>query len=364
MRKQEEEKKPYNSEAIRKFMGWLIEDRKIEGAESDWQFKMMPQITPEKLEEAIQALPADDAASVEEFFNLRGESQKRGHKKLSKRELKELKEKTVEAVRKLAQIKYLMIYDYSRVMYLISKIAEKIDKGNINMSDVECVQYLLAFVTIIQNGPKLAIEKSPQLVYRAIDRNYINEYKALLEVYSLLKEQPGKPIKMQIIKSAFEALRFKDLEEVKEKFGIPSSEETGMEIFFKDFEKMDPKDQEVLRRHYPIQNSKKMPGNALFDYGQIRDFKERVFTRGRWLVTTRLATGAELQVDDFMQEMDKIIREPNWPTKLEDYLSGEKETIVVSSGIKTFNLYEIGGLKFSDPEEIDLIYLALKHGYA
>ena len=58
-------------------------------------------------------------------------------------------------------------------------------------------------------------------------------------------------------------------------------------------------------------------------------------------------------MDSFMEEMNKIHK--NWES-IEEY-KVRQETLMTSKEIRKLDVYNIGGLEFTDPDEIRFLYL-------
>ena len=93
----------------------------------------------------------------------------------------------------------------------------------------------------------------------------------------------------------------------------------------------------------------------LDSFKSIREFKERVFTEGSWKTTELLiCSGGTLQSQkaNFMEEIHKIMM----GQPIYKYKTATKE-VKLSTGTKTLDVYNIGGLKFTDEYESMVLYL-------
>jgi len=218
----------------------------------------------------------------------------------------------------------------------IAALAPKFDKQGMQISDLEAIKYLMVYVVFIDNGPKMSFENEPMKMEKGNDKvAYVFDAYAMLREMSIdLKNLPDGTIKVKILADLLEYNNFKDWMAMKQNMKIG----------------IDKEDQKCFAGE---------PLECLRNVGQIRSFKERIFPYGAWVVSSVLLLGDpenEVQLDSFMEEMNKIHK--NWAS-IEEY-KVRQETLMTSKEIRTLDVYNIGGLEFTDPDEIRFLYLERK----
>lgn len=311
------------------------------------------QVIPENIPEALNALSKEDRESIERYWGLTGavnHSKRIGHHNTKDRALMDMQNRAVEALKKMSKLEIARIYDAS-VDRMIDMVSKKVDKDGVaHISDFESIKYLMAFLIIVENGPKLPLEEEPMKVDNTVDtRCYLDEYEALREMCEELEELTDKSISLSLIKSLFEMMDLKDYIAIRENFEIGS-----WEIFH-------PNELEVLKslgsEVSEITSSKNI--QEIMTFGSVRDFKERVFKYGPWEVTTKIIEGQTVEMEEFIEEVGTICKSRDWVAKIETFKIDETKRIKTSKEVRTLNIYRIGGLEFTDPCEIDFLRLHL-----
>lgn len=285
-------------------------------------------INPKGLQEAVMNLPKNDRENIEKFWGLTGGPNH--SKKMRQFDGKDvayiqMMRQGVGSAIQLMRLDYVAMYDEALqglVEFAISKINKE---GCEHLSDLECVKYLLTFLILVENGPKMSFEKDLMAVETRADTIYhLDEYKAFAELCKELKAFSEKSINLSLIKGLFEMWDVKDCMAIQKNFGIQFDEDVHLD--------------EVEK---------------LSTFGQIRAFKERVFEHGAWEVTCGLVMGYDVKLDEFMEATAKLHRD--W-SKITDFKTCERK-LNTSKETRTLNVYSIGGLEFTDPYEIMFLYL-------
>jgi len=318
----------YVLEALKALQKYLIQDRRHTGVA---QFKANL-INTQGLEKAIKNMPKEDKENIEKFWGLDGgvnHSKKMGLLWTKDIAFNRLRNKALISLRKLSRLEFIAMY-YEGFDDMINAVAKKIDKqGYFHISDLESVKYLMAYFIIVENGPKMSFEEDPMSVETKIDKIcYLDEYQALYEMCKEVEKIPDKSIKLGLIVNVFEMMDLYDTVVVQQNFGIEIPEET-LKLF-------NPNEIESIQT-----------------FGQIRNFKERVFKHGAWEVTSKIVLGKKVEIQFFAEEIARFCRD--W-SRLEDAKKGQKQ-LKTSKELITLDLYNVGGLQFTDTYEIEFLYL-------
>lgn len=318
----------YVQSALENFRKYLVQERKRGGGA---QFEES-QINLEGLEKAIRSMSRDDREYVEKFWGLTGgvnHSEKMWNPDRKNVAFINLRERAHISVRKLSRLEYVKMY-YNCLDSLVEAVTKKINKqGYSHISDFECVKYLMYYLVIVENGPKMSFEQDPMAVETKVDKMcYLDEYQALHEMCEAVKEFQDQSIKFCLIANMLEMMDLRDSITIRQNFGI--------EI---------PKDDLKLFRPNEIE--------SIQTFGQIRDFKERVFGYGPWKVTCGLILGEKVEIEAFGQEIMTFCRD--W-ANIEKYKSGQMK-LKTSKELRILDIYNIGGLEFTDTYEIEFLYL-------
>lgn len=289
----------------------------------------------EGLEKAIKMLPRKDREIIEKFWGLTGgtnHSKKIGILKFNDTAFNQMHRAAIESRSLLNAIDNLCLYS-EITQKRIERLVPKLDKQGMQISDLEAIKYLMLYVMFIHNGPKMCFENDLMKVEQGDDNtaNVFDTYAMLSEMYVDLKDMPDGTIKLRILVDLIENYDYKDWMAMKK----------SMKLFIA---KEDQK--------YFVGETLE----CLRNVGQIRKFKERIFPYGAWTITTLLLLGDpenELQLNDFMKEMNKIHK--NWAC-IEEY-KVRQESLRISKETRTLDVYSIGGLEFTDLDEIRFLYL-------
>lgn len=315
--------KEYIPEAI-KNLGEYLEKVRLEGSKKLEKTR----VNLEGLKKAIWALPKEDRENIEKFWGLTGgpnHSKKIAHLNIKDVAYIQMRNKALQSFSKLDKLDLASMYDES-VQTLTNLVIKKVNKNGLpDISDMECVKYLIAFFILVENGPKMSFEKDLMQVDTRVDKMcYVDEYEALNELAKELKEFPDNSINLGLVKSVLESLDFKDCVVIQKSFGMESTD---------------------TFRSDEIQ--------ILDTFSRIRAFKEKVFGYGAWEVTCGLVLGYDVNLKEFWKAID-ILRK-DW-SKMDDFKTSQKNLQTVSE-TRTLNVYSIGGLEFTDPYEVMVLYL-------
>ena len=318
----------YIPSALEKFRKYLIQERQ-RGKVAQFEAS---QISLEGLEQAIRSMDKDDREYIERFWGLTGgvnHSEKMWNLFRKDVAFINLRERAHISVRKLSRLHFVSMY-YSGLDSLIEIVSKKIDKkGYSYISDFESVKYLMTYLIIIENGPKMSFEQDPMAIETKVDKMcYLDEYQALCELSQAVKDFSDGKIKLAFIEGVLEMMDFCDGVAIRQNFGLETPE--------KDLRLFKSNEIEVIQT-----------------FEQIRSFKERVFKFGKWDVTSKLILGEDIEIEAFAKKLNTLCRD--W-SKIENYKSGQKQ-LKTSKGIITLDVYNIGGLEFTDTYEIKFLYL-------
>lgn len=287
------------------------------------------------LQKAVRALEKEDRERIERFWGLTGgtdHSKKFG--RISSKDVAfiEMSKNAVLSLRKLLTLDYLVMYD-AVVGKQIDLIAKKVNFAGLEISDKECVKYLMAFFIYAENGPKMSFEEDPMSIDEDLNESFIfDECEILNQMWGEFERYEDNSINIRLLVSFFEMLDFKDMLTVKKSIGI-----------------------EINKGCLP-DGFKLEDIESVRTVGEIRKLKETMFPYGAWnVVTDLILCGPEsnLDMDDFLLKLNSIRKD--W-SKVTEYKTGEKN-LQTGSDLRTLSIYNIGGLEFTDIYEVMFIYL-------
>lgn len=296
--------------------------RKIQGKES------YSNINLDALQNAIKSLPKTDRENIERFFGLTG-GPNHSKKKASNKDIAfiRMRESALESIYKLFFIDYMFIYD-EEVRTMMYEIYKKINKKDIEISELEAIKYLMAFVLILQNGPKMIFEKDEEVLNEADNNDLLmfDEYSLITEMHSDLKKLCDNCLNLGLLITWIEMIDFKEKLTIKKTFRI------------------------TIPKEYKFQEIK-----AMSTFSEIRNFKEKLFPYGPWEVCNELLfSDNEIDVKELMNNLS-VIRN-DW-SKVKELKTGEKKLKTLHEN-RTLKIYKIGKLEFTDIYELMVIYLA------
>lgn len=291
-------------------------------------------INMEGLQKAIMALPRKDRENIEHFWGLKGGINH--SKKLVSFASKDIafvrrSNEAVISLRTLFRLDFLYMYD-EKLKGMITYIVRKIDKRGIDITDIDAIKYLMAFLVVLQNGPKMSFEATPMSIdTKAREDLTFDEYSIVKSAFKEFHDIPDQSINLKLICDLLNMLDFKDALTIKKSFGIkiPKNEICGMEI------------------------------EPTYTLAQIRNLKERVFSYGCWEVSNELILGNTnviANLGEFMKCLDTIRKD--W-SKVTDFKVGQRQLRTYHE-LRNLDVYNIGGLEFTDIYEIMFLYLERK----
>lgn len=287
-------------------------------------------INLDRLEETIKGLPRKPREATEKFWGLIPGTINHsfGKSKLGKDAYDIMFTNAKEVIKDLLTLEYSSRYD-ENVASLVEKLAAKVDKGDMEMSNIEVVKYLIAFFIIFYGGPQMLYEKEDSIDTGIDNKAVLDEYAMLLETDNELKGLiPDNSINLKLWMQVIEMLDIKDGLAIKKFARLNISKED-------------------LRTFDEIEDIKVLQ--------QIRAFKERIFPYGGWWVTTNLILDpTKVELDGFMDRLDLLRRD--WGN-IKLFRSKTKQ-VMTSQGERDLLVYNIGGLEFTDPYEVMLLYVA------
>ena len=309
------------------------------------------QVNLKGLQVAIQTLPKENRESVEKFWGLTGgpnHSKKMANSNINDVAFFELRNKAIHSLRMLLTVDYMLIYNED-LNGLINIVSKKVNKSGLTISDVETTKLIMAFSIYFENGPKLVFEEDPMSIDRDLNgRLLFDEYEVLCQICQEIQTLPDYSINMRLFMSFLEMIDFQEMLAIKKSIGIEIS---------KFFERL-----QVIEKGQGIQK--------INDFGpedietvrsvtRIREWKERIFRYGEWEVTAELILGnnnIKFEQDVFNDALDKM-KGHSLVKKIEGFKTSQTVQIRTSSGVRTLNVYKIGEFKFTDPQEIEFLYL-------
>ena len=318
--------KSYIPEAFKAF-GLYLENLRQQGTKKLLKTK----INLVGLEKAVYLLPKEDRETIERFWGLTGGTNH--SKKLTSFTAKDvafiqMRDKACQALSKLNRLDLARMYD-DTVDTMVEMVNQKLNmSGCSDITEMDAAKYLMAFLIVIENGPKMSFEQDWMLVKTDVDQLcYMDEYEALNEMCQALQSHPDHSVNFWIVKNTFEMMDVRDYAIIQKSFGFET------DVGF------DDRELELIET-----------------FKKIRLFKERVFEYGPWDVTCQLVLGFDFDIAALMKDISKLCRD--W-SKITDFKKAEK-TLKTTKEIRKLNVYEIGGLEFTDPYEVMCLYLARK----
>ena len=299
------------------------------------------------LQKAIMALPKEDREKIEKFWGLTGGV---NHSlRMTQPNIKDVAYHTMcrdahLAVDKLFCLDFVRMYDEnydSQIRLINSKV---IKDENTQNNPLENVRYLIAFSIVFENGPKMNYDRDLMNVETRIDKTHnVDEYEALKEIHTALRNFPENVVNVALVKSIFEMMDYKDCLAIRKNFKIDISQNIcpAEILFFRETISIKKFLSEIKIEEFE-------------NFGQLRAFKERVFQHGSWDVTCGLVFGEDVDIVPFFTEVSKF--DEDW-SKIENFKTGQK-TLRTTEGVQTLDVYTIGGLEFTDPYEIVSLYLS------
>lgn len=282
------------------------------------------------LEKTIKSLPRKAREAIEKFWGLNPGTINHSHNKSSLGNIayERMFSNSKEVLQNIFTLEYSIKYE-PNVADLVTKMARKVNKGNLEMSDIEVVKYLNIFFIIFYGGPNMLFEDENNVNTEVDDNAVLDEYALLLEAWNELQDIiPDNSINLKLLLQAIEMLDFEDVLAMKKFAGIEIS-------------------QEDLKMVGSIEEVKTLQ--------EIRAFKERIFSYGCWWVTANLILNpAKVNLIKFMEYLD-LFRQDWENIKL--FKSGTKQ-IMTAEGTRNLQIYQIGELEFTDPYEVMLLYVA------
>lgn len=288
------------------------------------------------LQKALRQLPRKDRERIEHFWGLSGGINH--SKKLSSLNNKDIafvkmSNEAINSLSILFRLDYLYLYDKD-LQNMVRELSTKFNKNHLNISDVDAVKYLLIFLVVLQNGPKMAFESDPMSVDTDHSEDLIfDEYSIIKNSFEDFKDLPDHSINISLIKHMLEMLDFVDTITIMKSFGIEIPKNELPEKF--DFSEILP----------------------IYSLGQIRTFKERVFTYGSWDVSCELITGNKTVFSQFEKFLDSLNAVRSDWSNMDDFKMGQKQLRTLHE-LRTLDVYNIGGFEFTDIYEVMFLYVA------
>ena len=314
--------------------------------------KTLFRVNIENLEKAIKNLPVKDRENIEKFWGLTGGP---NH---SKKLIVRHNDYAYHNMQKAAEISMIKLFEIDRVFIYdenLKKMSEflskKIVQKETQISVIEAIKYLIAFFGILENGPKMAFEEDPLIVDKSFKEDLVfDEYAVIYGIYQEFQKYPDNCIKLRILINWLEWMDLEDANIIKKTFGIPLPNIDHLKEAEKLLQKLPQfEGKEIYPTSEQLDEVK-----AISKLSNVRAFKERIFPYGCWDVTSSLIfeETPESELKEFFEKMNMIKGDC---TKINQFKSGEMQ-IRTSAGIRNLDIFEIGGLKFTDPDEIRFLY--------
>lgn len=306
------------------------------------------QVDTDGLQKAVQTLPKLDRERVEKFWGLTGGPNH--SKKMTRRDAKdiafnEMASLAVVSLRKMFTLDYLMIYDFT-VSTLISKIISKVNQEDVAISNSEIIKLLMAFFIYLDNGPKMSFETDDMSVDMELKESFwFDEYEVLEQMAKEVEGYPDNSINLKLLVRFFETMDFNDMLTIKKSMSIEiedyfkNLQVTTMNVGIETLKDFTPEDVEIVRT-----------------VTAIRALKERAFPYGAWDVTSKLILGNLDGKKNLSEFFDSLTTIRNDWSKFKEFKTGRKQLRVYNEGIRTLNVYNIGGLEFTDIAEVMFLY--------
>lgn len=320
----------YVQENLRFLAQTLVRLRQTKGDE-----KVYKEIDHEGLEKAIKALPREDRENIERFWGLTGginHSKKLGYSGKNDVAFFRQSNQAVTSLQMLFRLEYMCMFD-KNLQAMVEILGKKLNKKDMDISDLEAIKYLMVFLVILQNGPKLPFEEELLVIDTECNPDFVfDEYSTIKGAVNDFKHIPDESINIKLIHDFLDMFDVEDVIRIKKSFRI-----------------------EVPSHKIP-QEIRNVEIETINTLQQVRNFKERVFEYGDWEITAELILGnadvAE-KLPEFMECLDLIRK--NW-NKILDFKSGQRK-LRTSNELRTLDVYNIGGLEFTDIYEVMFLYV-------
>lgn len=316
--------------------------------------KCLFKINIDNLEVAIKGLPGEDREHIEKFWGLNGGMNhgKRIFINPKDQALLNMKMASEAAMVKLFEIDRVYIYE-ENLKSMIAFLLQKVDMSEIHLTEMEVIKYIIVYFAIMENGPKMPFEQNPMTVDKSYKNDFIfDEYSVIMGAYEEFQKYPDNFIHLKTLIGWIEWLNFNDSNIIKKTFGIslPNVD------YWKEAEaQLQQLPQFSGKQIFPT-TKQLNDAEGLKTLSQIRTLKEKIFPYGAWNVTAGIIfSGVE---DSDWQECLVGLRrlKRNW-NRLPEFKAGEIK-LKTSAGLRTMDAYVIGGLEFTDPEEISFLCTA------
>lgn len=288
------------------------------------------QISLDGLEATIKSLPNKARQTIEKFWGLTPGTINHSCNRASLGDVayRRMFSDSKEVLKNIFTLEYSSKYE-PNVEATIHKLAKKVNKSGLQMSDVEVVNYLNMLFVFFYGGPNMFFETEDAINTEVNEEATLDEYALLVETWEELKDRvPDGSINLKLLIQAIEMFDLKDIITMKNFSHINVNKE----------------DRKAVEKVEEVKNLQ-----------QVRKFKEKLFPYGGWWTTIDLILQpSEVDLIRFMEYLD-LFRQ-DWEN-IQLFKFGTK-TIMTTQGQKELQVYNIGGLEFTDPYEVMLLYVA------
>jgi len=284
----------------------------------------------EGLEKSVKVLPKVHRERIEKFWGLTGginHSKKMAKSKQNDIAYIDMYKAAVVSLREILKTESIVMYD-EQFADLIERLVRKLDRTGTNISDMEAVKYLMVFFVFVWNGPKMSFEENPEEVDLQTKGDlFFDEYEMLRDMSNQMSKLPDESINLRMLIDFLEIIDYKDSLTIKKSMGIQFDD------------KLESEHIDEVRTLI-----------------KVRQIKEKIFPYGAWEVAQAIIlgdTGINKEIKVFMEKLNDICKD--WSTVYK-FCTASKH-LRTSTELRKMNVYNIGGLEFTDPYEIMFLYL-------
>lgn len=233
---------------------------------------------------------------------------------------------------KLFELEYLYMYDI-KAKKVLRGISNKMDKtGAENISKIDCAKYFYLFFVFILPGPNLYINETYEDIDLEIEeKKFFDQFALLYSIWNASgKKLQDRSISLKLLVETVNYFDVKDALTMKRTARLPIA-----------------------------RGDEQVESKVLVSLADVRRFKEELFRKGSWIVTSQLIYGIEegeqaLELTGFDKVFDQIRSDIN---NIDKFMTSQKAPIVTSMGTTLLPLYRVNDLSFTDPDELLCLYL-------
>jgi hypothetical protein len=291
-----------------------------------------------QLELTIKKLPKVHREALEKAFGLLGTTNHWALCKNSKTPLDHAREamiaNAIEGLKQLMSIDCLIQYD-PEFKKLCDNLLVKIKRDNVNLSDIDCLKYLMVFLIFILDGPNIFFDsdgdamKDPRLFYQ--------DEILVFDDYALLKEAWVD--------------QFKSVGDASFNVALVEAWVDNLDLTYKALVL------QTVNLPIPKYLADYTQQNPPQFFSQIRKLKEKIFTKGPWKIFEVICFSNRAKLMDF-EAFDAIHQKMGWASK--KFPPADVKFLRLPQGVREVQVYKVGKYNFSDVNELDFLYLSRK----